>query len=317
MNIALGDHQVTNFQSDVEARTIGARTHTPILDPGRWPDVRHPLERPADRELPVRRLGGDLRRHRPGAPEPEPTPDRRSGCRRRPSPTRRTARRGPARRAAGCAARPAADLRLPPPDRRGDQRLRREPLLLRRLHRALSPGQGESIARSDEPQPVGNPGVDARAAEAAGEEARSSPRRSGAGRPACLRPAGRRCRPRTRWYWNGSRLWIRRMRLPSDADHRGLHEAPRLAVGPVATRGPEDALLGRLQPPGDVEAPGAPGAAAAGADDPAGPGRRLRLRLASAVRSARPGRARQRQHGEVVLRPCGRCRPGRSIRRSP
>jgi len=38
MNIALGDHQVTNFQADVEARTIGASTHTPILDPGRWPD---------------------------------------------------------------------------------------------------------------------------------------------------------------------------------------------------------------------------------------------------------------------------------------
>jgi hypothetical protein len=39
MNIALGDHQVTNFQSDVEARTIGASTRTPILDPGRWPDI--------------------------------------------------------------------------------------------------------------------------------------------------------------------------------------------------------------------------------------------------------------------------------------
>jgi hypothetical protein len=38
MNVALGDHQVTNFQSDVEARTIGASTHSPILDPGRWPD---------------------------------------------------------------------------------------------------------------------------------------------------------------------------------------------------------------------------------------------------------------------------------------
>jgi hypothetical protein len=38
MNVALGDHQVTNFQADVEARTIGASTHTPILDPGRWPD---------------------------------------------------------------------------------------------------------------------------------------------------------------------------------------------------------------------------------------------------------------------------------------
>jgi hypothetical protein len=39
MQVALGDHQVTNFQADVEARTIGAATHTPILDPGRWPDV--------------------------------------------------------------------------------------------------------------------------------------------------------------------------------------------------------------------------------------------------------------------------------------
>jgi hypothetical protein len=39
MNVALGDHQVTNFQADVEARTIGASTHVPILYPGRWPDV--------------------------------------------------------------------------------------------------------------------------------------------------------------------------------------------------------------------------------------------------------------------------------------
>jgi hypothetical protein len=38
MNVALGDHQVTNFQADVEARTIGASTHVPILYPGRWPD---------------------------------------------------------------------------------------------------------------------------------------------------------------------------------------------------------------------------------------------------------------------------------------
>jgi hypothetical protein len=39
INVALGDHQVTNFASDVEARTIGASAHVPILDPGRWPDV--------------------------------------------------------------------------------------------------------------------------------------------------------------------------------------------------------------------------------------------------------------------------------------
>jgi hypothetical protein len=39
LNVAFGDHQVTNWAADVEARTIGASTHAPILDPGRWPDV--------------------------------------------------------------------------------------------------------------------------------------------------------------------------------------------------------------------------------------------------------------------------------------
>ncbi len=39
MNVAFGDHQVTNFAADVEARTIGAAAHVPILDPGRWPGV--------------------------------------------------------------------------------------------------------------------------------------------------------------------------------------------------------------------------------------------------------------------------------------
>ena len=39
MNVAFGDHQVTNFQADVMARTIGASTREPILYPGRWPGV--------------------------------------------------------------------------------------------------------------------------------------------------------------------------------------------------------------------------------------------------------------------------------------
>ena len=54
MNVALGDHQVTNFESEVEARTIGAEAHKPVLYPGRWPhtavlwDVKkiHPLPYP-------------------------------------------------------------------------------------------------------------------------------------------------------------------------------------------------------------------------------------------------------------------------------
>jgi hypothetical protein len=36
--IALGDHQVTNFASEVEARTVGLKAHAPVIDAGRWPD---------------------------------------------------------------------------------------------------------------------------------------------------------------------------------------------------------------------------------------------------------------------------------------
>jgi hypothetical protein len=36
--IALGDHQVTNFASEVEARTVGLKAHAPVIDDGRWPD---------------------------------------------------------------------------------------------------------------------------------------------------------------------------------------------------------------------------------------------------------------------------------------
>jgi hypothetical protein len=39
MNVAFGDHQVTDYQADVEARTIGAYAHQPALYPGRWPNT--------------------------------------------------------------------------------------------------------------------------------------------------------------------------------------------------------------------------------------------------------------------------------------
>jgi hypothetical protein len=39
MNIAFSDHQVTTWQADVEARTIGASIHTPVVYEGRWPGV--------------------------------------------------------------------------------------------------------------------------------------------------------------------------------------------------------------------------------------------------------------------------------------
>jgi len=39
LDIAFGDHQVTDYQADVEARTIGAAAHRPVLFPGRWPNT--------------------------------------------------------------------------------------------------------------------------------------------------------------------------------------------------------------------------------------------------------------------------------------
>lgn len=39
LDIAFGDHQVTDYQADVEARTIGAAAHRPALFPGRWPNT--------------------------------------------------------------------------------------------------------------------------------------------------------------------------------------------------------------------------------------------------------------------------------------
>jgi hypothetical protein len=39
MNVAFGDHQVSTWQADVEARTIGAQIHDPVVYDGRWPGV--------------------------------------------------------------------------------------------------------------------------------------------------------------------------------------------------------------------------------------------------------------------------------------
>jgi hypothetical protein len=39
LDIAFGDHQVTDFEADVEARTVGAQAHGPVLFKGRWPNT--------------------------------------------------------------------------------------------------------------------------------------------------------------------------------------------------------------------------------------------------------------------------------------
>src|SRR5262249_6275690 len=69
MTVAFGDHQVTNWASEVEARTIGARLREPALDPGRYPGPTpywglarigsFPFDGPAARVV------GDLRPPRP------------------------------------------------------------------------------------------------------------------------------------------------------------------------------------------------------------------------------------------------------------
>jgi hypothetical protein len=40
LQVAFGDHQVTQYQADVLARTIGAKLRRPQLDPGRSPQRR-------------------------------------------------------------------------------------------------------------------------------------------------------------------------------------------------------------------------------------------------------------------------------------
>ena len=37
LDVAFGDHQVSDYAAEVEARTIGARSHRPVLYTGRWP----------------------------------------------------------------------------------------------------------------------------------------------------------------------------------------------------------------------------------------------------------------------------------------
>ena len=59
LQLAYGDHQVSNLAAETEARTIGAQVETPALDPGRHWDVNPFLGIPAISSLSVLGLGGD------------------------------------------------------------------------------------------------------------------------------------------------------------------------------------------------------------------------------------------------------------------
>jgi hypothetical protein len=52
LEMAFGDHQVTNWATEVEARTIGAKLRTPALDPGRSPEVTPYFGIPPIKRLP-------------------------------------------------------------------------------------------------------------------------------------------------------------------------------------------------------------------------------------------------------------------------
>jgi hypothetical protein len=52
MDMSFGDHQVTDYQADVEARTIGASAHKPVLFSGRWPNTNVLWNVPAIRSYP-------------------------------------------------------------------------------------------------------------------------------------------------------------------------------------------------------------------------------------------------------------------------
>jgi hypothetical protein len=73
LDVAFGDHQVTDYQADVEARTIGALAHRPVLYTGRWPSGLPLWNVPAIRPYPYTGSaiyywdGGPIRETSPGS----------------------------------------------------------------------------------------------------------------------------------------------------------------------------------------------------------------------------------------------------------
>jgi hypothetical protein len=73
LDVAFGDHQVTDYQADVEARTIGAKAHRPVLFDGRWPQTSVLWNAPAIARYPYAGSaiyywdGGPVRETSPGS----------------------------------------------------------------------------------------------------------------------------------------------------------------------------------------------------------------------------------------------------------
>ena len=142
MNVAFGDHQVTNFQADVRRGRSAPPTREPVLYPGRWPGVDVLWDVPRIGVVPVRRLGDHLRRHRAAAARPG-NPSETIGV--PPPPLTNVPNRvGEDPHGAPRGAPQAIQLMSDflPAERRGDQRMRLHRLLRGRLHRPLAPGIG-------------------------------------------------------------------------------------------------------------------------------------------------------------------------------
>ena len=135
LSMAYGDHQVSNWTTIVEARTIGARVRTPVVAPFRnQGDSFYGID--DDRRLPraAPRAAVGLRR-RPAAQQRQQGHATAADLQRAQPAGRRPAR--PRRVRAGLGAR--ADRRVPAARRRldADRGLRRPPVLARRLGRPL------------------------------------------------------------------------------------------------------------------------------------------------------------------------------------
>jgi hypothetical protein len=72
MNVAFGDHQVSNFAADTMARTIGAKVHSPVVYDGRWPGVEPVFDVPRIGAYPFTRSA--LVYWDSGPVRPNPTP---------------------------------------------------------------------------------------------------------------------------------------------------------------------------------------------------------------------------------------------------
>jgi hypothetical protein len=73
LDVAFGDHQVSDYQAAVEARTIGASAHKPVVYKGRWPGMNLAWGMPTLRKYPFAGSafyvwdGGPIRESPPGS----------------------------------------------------------------------------------------------------------------------------------------------------------------------------------------------------------------------------------------------------------